>query len=247
MGKKCIPGFICVENMTLFILFFLLLLIVYMFYNFSKLSNQVIYVQSPQISVPVMPDYSNVPVIAGQGSLDPTTNFMGDHRSPEKFGISTRTTGISDPFNDPYAPPLKSNTTIFSGQAFGGDVRGTVPLVGPSVVTQAVVPINVPSRGMSTGYSQIGILTRSNGRDDMILPLMGRPSVTGRTKMQYYTMSNTGNINTKLPVSVNGRSCTSDNGCDEINNNDTIYVEGYKDTFIATVYESGTFSYLPYI
>jgi len=238
MGKKCIPGVICIENMTLFILFFLLLLIVYMFYNFSKLSSQVIYVQSPQISVPAMPDYSNVPVIAG---------------------ISTRTTGISsvsDPFNDPYSPPLKSNTSIFSGQvfrgqAFGGDVRGTVPitvpLVGPSVVTQAVVPINVPSRGMSTGYSQIGILTRSNGRDDMILPLMGRPSVTGRTKMQYYTMSNTGNINTKLPVSVNGRSCTSDNGCDEINNNDTIYVEGYKDTFIATVYESGTFSYLPYI
>jgi hypothetical protein len=231
MGKKCIPGVICVENMTLFILFFLLLLIVYMFYNFSKLSNQVVYVRSPQISVPAMPDYSNIPVIAG---------------------ISTRTTGMSDPFNDPYAPPLKSNTSVFSGQAFSGqvfsgDVRGTVPLVGPSVVTQSVVPINVPSRGVSTGYSQIGILTRSNGRDDMILPLMGRPSVTGRTKMQYYTMSNNGNINTKLPVSVNGRSCTSDNGCDEINNNDTIYVEGYKDTFIATVYESGTFSYLPYI
>lgn len=233
MGKKCIPGVICVENMTLFILFFLLLLIVYMFYNFSKLSNQVIYVHSPQISVPAMPDYSNIPIISG---------------------ISTRIANISDPFNDPYAPPLKSNTSIFSGQVFSGDVRGTVPLAGQQsgqqagpLVTQAVVPINVSSRGMSTGYSQIGILTRSNGRDDMILPLMGRPSVTGRTKMQYYTMSNNGNINTKLPVSVNGRSCTSDNGCDEINNNDTIYVEGYKDTFIATIYESGSFSYIPYL
>jgi len=226
MGKKCIPGVICVENMTLFILFFILLLIVYMFYNFSKLSNQVVYVRSPAISVPAMPDYNNVPMIAGIS----TRNAVAESSSN------------SDPFNDPYAPPLKSNTAIFGGPVFSGDVRGTVPPVASSVA-----PINVPSRGMRTGYGQIGILTRSNGRDDMILPLMGRPSLTGRNKMQYYTISNNGNINTKLPVSVNGRSCTSDVGCDEINNNDTVYVEGYKDTFVATIYESGTFSYLPYI
>jgi hypothetical protein len=234
MGKKCIPGVICVENMTLFILFFILLLIVYMFYNFSKLSNQVVYVRSPAISVPAMPDYNNVPMIAGIS----TRNAVAESSSN------------SDPFNDPYAPPLKSNTAIFGGPVFSGDVRGTVPPVAPIVapsVAPSVAPINVPSRGMRTGYGQIGILTRSNGRDDMILPLMGRPSLTGRNKMQYYTISNNGNINTKLPVSVNGRSCTSDNGCDEINNNDTVYVEGYKDTFVATIYESGTFSYLPYI
>jgi hypothetical protein len=214
MGKKCIPGVMCVENMTLFILFFILLLIVFMFYNFSKLSKQVVYVQTSPISVPAMPDYANVPTLAG---------------------ISTRKS-VADPFNDPYAPPLKTNTTVFSGPIFSADVRGPV-----------VAPINVPSRGMTTGYGQIGILTRTNGRDDMILPLMGRPSLTGRNKMQYYTISNNGNINTKLPVSVNGRSCTSETGCDEINNNDTVYVEGYKDTFTATIYESGTFSYLPYL
>ena len=74
---------------------------------------------------------------------------------------------------------------------------------------------------------------------------MGRRNMAGRDKWQYYTISNTGNLNTKLPISVNGKSCTSEYGCDIINNGDTVYVEGYKDTFRATVYETSTFQYIP--
>jgi hypothetical protein len=80
----------------------------------------------------------------------------------------------------------------------------------------------------------------------MILPLMGRRVMSGRDKWQYYTMSNTGNLNTKLPVSVNGRSCTGEYGCDSIMNGDTIYVEGYNDTFKATIYENNLFNYIPF-
>jgi hypothetical protein len=149
MGKKCIPGIICVENMTLFLL----------------LDGQ-------------------------EASLTPPIN--GIYMAPNQL------------------PSVK---------------------VGPR----------------STGqYAQVGILTRSvkkNG-EDLILPLMGRR--TGRyDKMQYYTMSNTGAVNTKLPISKNGKSCTGEYGCDEINNGDTVYVEGYSDTFKVTVYESGQFSYDP--
>ena len=109
-----------------------------------------------------------------------------------------------------------------------------------------MMPININTRGPELNYSQMGILTRENGTDDMILPLMGRRSSTGRDKHQYYTMSNTaGNINTKLPVSLKGRSCTSDLGCDEIFNGDSIYVEGYNDTFRATIYENALYKYIP--
>ena len=79
----------------------------------------------------------------------------------------------------------------------------------------------------------------------MILPLMGRRVMSGRDKWQYYTMTNTGNSNTKLPISINGKSCTSEYGCDEINNGQVVYVEGYKDTFRVTVYENNLFSYIP--
>ena len=131
---------------------------------------------------------------------------------------------MQNPFNDPYAPPLKADG-LFYPQSRG-------------------LPINMQTRGLNTGYQQIGILTRSSAQD-MILPLMGRRIMTGRDKWQYYTMTNTGNLNTKLPISLNGKSCTSEYGCDNINNGDSVYVEGYNDTFRVTVYENNLFQYIP--
>ena len=202
MGKKCIPGLFCIENMTLFLLFVILVLVVYFYYSqFSKYNSRliesgtkVIIVQPPQVS----------PLGA----------------------IATR----QDPMNNPYAPPLKNDSYYYPPSS--GDVRG-------------MIPVNIESRGLSTSYQQVGILNRLSGSSDMILPLMGRRTMAGRDKWQYYTISNTGNLNTKLPVSVNGKSCTSEYGCDNINNGDVVYVEGYNDTFRATVYETNTFQYIP--
>ena len=51
----------------------------------------------------------------------------------------------------------------------------------------------------------------------------------------------------KLPMSKNGRSCTSEYGCDELMNGDTVYVEGYKDAFKVTIYENSSPQYIPYL
>ena len=103
----------------------------------------------------------------------------------------------------------------------------------------------VATRPFDQNYRQIGILTRnSSSSSSDILPLMGRRQLTSRNKWQYYTMTGN-NIQMKLPVSVNGKSCTGEYGCDEIFNNDTVYVEGFKDIFIATIYENNTFNYIP--
>ncbi len=111
------------------------------------------------------------------------------------------------------------------------------------------IPVNISTNGSPGGYKQVGILTK-NGMygEKMILPLMGRSLNNGRDKWQYYTMSNTpGSIQTRLPISVNGRSCTSEYGCDSVSNGDTIYVEGYDETFRATIYENGLLSYIPFL
>jgi hypothetical protein len=50
-----------------------------------------------------------------------------------------------------------------------------------------------------------------------------------------------------LPVKVRGRNCVNEYGCDELMNQDTVYVEGYNNVFLATIYESNTFSYIPYL
>ena len=205
MGKKCIPGLFCIENMTLFLLIVVFVLLIYVWYTqFAKHSREQI---NPSVIV------VNAPNGRKMGQMGP-------------MGLATR----QDPFNDPYSPPLKSDGLYYPTNS--GDVRG--------------IPVNMRTRGTNTDYQQVGILTRTNGGSDMILPLMGRRIMTGRDKWQYYTISNTGNLNTKLPISKNGKSCTSEYGCDDVNNGDVVYVEGYKDTFVATVYENNLFQYIPY-
>jgi hypothetical protein len=203
MAKKCIPGLICIENMTLFILILVIGLVIYLIYS-----------QQRQTSVNTS-DPSKIVVI----------------QQPSLASIATRRREYID---DPYFPPLKDDGYFHPRDS--SDVRG--------------IPINIETRGSDMAYQQIGILTPMNGGgpDALILPLMGRKWMTGRDKWKYYTMANgTGNISAKLPVSLNGKSCTGEYGCNEIQNGDTVYVEGYKTTFTATVYENGSFSYIPYL
>lgn len=129
---------------------------------------------------------------------------------------------------NPYAPPLKHN--FFFGNQ--GDVRGGVP-------------INIPTSHYDFHYRQVGILTR-NGGHETILALFGRPLHSNRNKWQYYTMTDKNNA-IKLPVSKNGRSCTGEYGCDEIYDGDSVYVEGYNDSFNATIYDTAEPRYIPFI
>lgn len=221
--KKCVSGFICVENLTLLVLVAIFILIIFLYNNYiSK-------VYAPTNS-------SNIMVIPSP----PTPITLG--------GLSTRTIP-NDILNDPYIPPLKRDD-YFLGPSLSGDIRGLPIIIEEPVVRK--LPINVETRGIASDYTQMGILTKAGFSDKeedsshtLILPLMGRRIMTGRDKWQYYSISNTGTLNTKLPVKVQGRSCTSEYGCDPIMDSDIIYVEGYKHTFKATIYENNLFNYIP--
>lgn len=223
MGRKCIPGVICIENMTLFMMFVIFILVVYMFMRFRV---------SPVAAAPSSPIIQNI------------------YQGPAISGL-----GIHDTFNDPYAPPLRNdglwfrndlpitNASMFGVSHIAGS--GNRGVILPPVAAVGI-PVNVQTRGVSTEYTQIGILTRDSG-GEMILPLMGRRVLNGRDRYQYYTISNSGNLNTKLPIKVRGKSCTGEYGCDSIMSGDIVYVEGYKETFQATVYENSLLNYIPYL
>lgn len=198
--KKCIPGLFCMENMTMFLLFVLIVTVIYMYY---------INIVKPNIYSSNKTSFSQPVILMSPPVQDVAPEILAP--------VSTRT----QPLVNLHSPPLKQE---------GG-----------------IAAINIPTRGPELEYTQTGILTRDNSGDDLILPLMGRRSSNGRDKYQYYTMTNNaGNIHTKLPISVKGKSCTSDLGCDEIFNGDVVYVEGYKDTFRATIYENMLYKYIPY-
>jgi hypothetical protein len=197
MGKKCIPGVLCIENMTLFLMFVIIILAIYFYYTLIIKNNN---------------SDSRIIVV---------------NSSPNTIS-SMNTSGLIQEQG-----PLR--------------VAEGVPLI-QSPFIQPVVPINIETRGTPMQYSQVGILTKSGKNSDpLILPLMGRLRITGRDKWQYYTVSNSGFVNTKLPIRVNGRSCTSEYGCDSINNGDTVYVEGYDSSFRVTMYDTAQFNYIPYL
>jgi len=96
-----------------------------------------------------------------------------------------------------------------------------------------------------TSYRQIGILSRKSGDPEVIMPLYGMNVHTGRDKWQYYTVTE---HNVRLPISLGGKSCTSEYGCDSVNNGDVVYVEGYNDAFTVTIYDDvGKMRYIPYL
>lgn len=130
---------------------------------------------------------------------------------------------------NPYDAPLR-------------DDRYNVNLSKQHIIPVHSIPINVATQSINTSYRQVGILTRGN----TILPLMGKPLYTNRDKWNFYTMNDKNNM-IKLPLSNKGKSCTNEYGCDNIYNGDGVYVEGYNDTFKATVYDNQVMQYIPFI
>jgi hypothetical protein len=132
---------------------------------------------------------------------------------------------------DPYVPPLSND-------------RYLVPNI--NVIPPRSLPINISTNvgAVDTSYRQVGILTAIGSKGNVI-PLMGRPRFTNRDKWQYYTMSDQQN-SVKLPVSKNGKSCTSEYGCDRLYDGDSVYVEGINQPYKVTIYDNDTIRYLPF-
>jgi hypothetical protein len=145
----------------------------------------------------------------------------------------------NDVLLDPYSAPLRDNRYMVPTHDLRGmPVATHMPGVG--------VPINVPTRALDAEYRQVGILSRKSGIGETILPLMGRPLYTSRDKWQFYTI-NDNNNQVKLPMSHNGRSCTSENGCDNLYSGDVVDVEGYNEKFKVTSYDNAVMRYIPFI
>lgn len=194
MPRRCPPGVLCVENVTIMFICIIVLIVgggVYLCRN--KQAQQ--HMQPKQ--------YVMLP----------------EHRTPQMKGVG------DDVFFDLYKAPLRDDRCIT-------DVRGGVP-------------INVSTQSCDDAkYRQVGILTRYGGKDETILPLMGRPLFLRRDKWNFYTLNDKNNM-IKLPVKVKGKSGTSEIGCDNVYTGDIVFVEGYNDAFKVTTYDNDVVRYLP--
>jgi hypothetical protein len=131
------------------------------------------------------------------------------------------------------------------------------PLLPPerSYVNTYGIPINVPSRGVSAGTQQVGILyktaisdtgeTIGNNSETNILPLFGAPIYPGSRKWNYYTTSDKFH-SFKMPITKDGRKCDTSYGCDEIYTNDEITLPAYNGTFKVEIYDFDKPRYIPF-
>jgi hypothetical protein len=131
------------------------------------------------------------------------------------------------------------------------------PLLPPerSYVNTYGIPINIPSRGVSGGYQQIGVVykneisddgkTIGNNSESVILPLFGQPTYPGSNKWNYYTTSDKFN-SFKMPITIDGRKCTDDTGCTEIYNGDNITLPAYNGNFKVEIYDFDKPKYIPF-
>ena len=231
MTRKCPPGVICFENVTLVIFFIIASIIIYLAYSRSNAnsasgggSNNNNNNNNNNNANTI--DANRVGGVSGVGGVGGIGNSFID--LIPRIG-SGYTRGPADVLLNPYTPPLRDDRYYNRGLEVG---------VGGGI------PINVATRSVNSAYRQVGILTRVNG-PETILSLMGRPLFPSQDKWQFYTMSDK-NQSVKLPVTYKKRSCTGDQGCDNIYNGDTVYVEGYNDAFKATIYDNAIQYSIPY-
>ena len=231
MTRKCPPGVICFENITLVIFFIIASIIIYLAYSRSTANSAS--GSSNSNSNNNSANTIDANRVGGGGS-----GGVGNSLSDSFIDLIPRvgygyTRGPADVLLNPYTPPLRDDR--YYNRGLGGGVGGGVG---------GGIPINVATRSVNSAYRQVGILTRVNG-PETILSLMGRPLFPSQDKWQFYTMSDK-NQSVKLPVTYKKRSCTSDQGCDNIYNGDTVYVEGYNDAFKATIYDNAIQYSIPY-
>ena len=217
--SRCPPGVICFENFTFTFVIIALFVIIYIVYNRQFGSNG----SKQQHNMNISNTGSNMGSNMGSNIGIDVSSLFGLFPRPSYSFSNVQ----NDVLMNPYAPPLKDERVIMTN-----DVRGGIP-------------ININTRAVDTNYRQVGLLKRMNGQE-MLLPLMGRPLYVGRDKWQYYTMSDSNN-QIKLPVSFKSKSCTSEYGCDEISNGDTVYIDGLNATFQVTMYDNATMRYLPFV
>jgi hypothetical protein len=195
MGKRCPPGVLCIENITLVTGMIILCGIVYFINESGKrkrcaggCAKRHRHVHGHAFHFPRAPPFH-----------DSLRHEIENSRS--------------DVLRDPYEPPLRNSMAI-----------------------------NIPTQSINASYRQVGILTNGNN----IIPLMGRPLFTNRDKWNFYTMTDKSNM-IKLPIVYQGKNCTSEHGCQNIYSNDEVHVEGYNETFKATMYENDVLRYIPHL
>ena len=111
-------------------------------------------------------------------------------------------------------------------------------------ISRKKMAINVPTRGEPPGYQQVGIITGEG--EENIKPLYGRQTYRGSNQWNYFTSLDS-HLATKIPVYMDGKDCTDEQGCKELNKGDDVNMGETGNTYHANIYGTVAPRYIPYV
>jgi hypothetical protein len=159
MAKRCMPGVICIENMSLVIVIILCIIIVALLFSKQTHSN---HNHTDKIIIKEEPGQCNNP---------------GMFTRPN-YGY---TNAPHDVLMNPYEPPLKDERYLVNVS------QQTPPGMIPINVATNIGAVDASFRqvGILTPLNS----SKEEKESNKILPLLGKPVFTNREKWQYYTMT----------------------------------------------------------
>jgi len=158
--KKCPPGVICVENVTLFLLFIILFVLGFFIYSNTKQNI-------------IVNDRDNITIENRQVPSNNANSLFGGFLPSWPY-----TNMPKDVLLNPYAAPYRDE------RYFVPELNYVPPSAVPINVSTNIGAVDTTYRQMGIMTPLNGV------SKDNILPLMGRPLFTNRDKWQYYTISN---------------------------------------------------------
>lgn len=236
MSSKCPPGTLCLENGTIVIIIVIIIIAIFFYLsnknNNSKVNNIDTHHEEIQnLKNDFLIEKSKNQILNQQVQQNEnkiknikTENIINQNTLDNPLFV------VDKPYQrsvNPFLPPLRSNPN---------DPVTSISLRGLGV------PINIPTRGYSSDYQQVGIITGG----DKILPLFGKTTWSGSNKWNYYTSTDSFQ-SVKIPVLNKKRDCTQEFGCDELYDKDRIYIPAYNKEFEVSIYQLDAPIYIPYV
>jgi hypothetical protein len=247
-----------VVNITGFFALFVIIFLIYMTYNKTNITFVNPIQMSNNNNIKEIDDTKNNEKVKKVKPLfqefDPLDNLHDGTGTPQ----SQRINYPINPIIRDVMPAVPNINLISYGQyeADKNIERIINPILPPerSYENSYGIPINIPSRGPTGAYQQVGFLSQTwtdgtpNGENNnnLILPLMGRPIFYGSKNWTYYTFSEKYQT-VKMPLVINGKRCDSDTGCPEILQGDKVHVPPYKGHFTVELYDYDKPTYIPYV
>jgi hypothetical protein len=251
LNNTCPPGKICINNFNLLTI---IVLVLFGLYIFNKENNKKFFDKLQDIEE------------ENRRIREETRNSRNSDHNKEREDIYVNRDRVA--LRDPLYPPMKRNYNIDSPMQrlrdLDGSGRHMMPRDAdahisekPNVLANGV-PINVETRGPSGDFQQIGMLSKKavtdssgtntpgNNSETVILPLFGKPTYRGSNNWLYYAASDKFN-QVKIPINKNSKDCTDDQGCQEINDGETINIPSYNGDFDVKIYKFDKPRYIPYV